>query len=164
MSRWLPLAAVALGILLAGIGARLYFLWDGQETCDRYVDVTLSTLPDEPACVRIVAQAHYGTVLKQVQPGNLFVEERTIHMFPLFEENALDERGIRVFVKTEREPERLVNLETMTVLGHIKPLTTADVPIGTESELGRSGGYFFEDFAMVLVPHEIRSGAEVWTR
>ncbi|MEO0602347.1 MAG: hypothetical protein AAF211_12975 [Myxococcota bacterium] len=164
MSRWLPLAAIALGILLAGIGARLYFSFEGGPRCDQFEAVTLSTLPPDPACVQLEAQAHYDVVLKQTRPGNLFVDERTIHMFPLFPPDALDERGIRVFVLTERAPERLVNLETMAVSGFLTPLTPADVPIGAEAELGRRGGYFFEDFAMVLVPQEIRSGDEVWTR
>ena len=135
----MPLAAIVLGILFAGIGARLYFMLDGGPACERYLDVTISTLPDEPGCVRLNGQAHYDTVLEQIQPGNLFVDEKTVHMFPLFPENSLDERGIRVLVKTEREPERLVNVETMTIEGYLTPLTPAEVPIGAEAELGRSG-------------------------
>ncbi|MEN0061900.1 MAG: hypothetical protein AAGA48_07085 [Myxococcota bacterium] len=164
MSRWLPLVAISLGILFAGIGARAYFLLGGERRCEDFVDVTLETLPADPACVRLKGQAHYDVVLKEFTPGNAFVDEQTVHLFPLFPVDGLDERGIRVLVRTERVPERLVNLETMTLSGRLSPMTTADVPIGAEAQLGRSGGYFFEDFAMVLVPDEVRSGDDVWVR
>jgi len=164
LSRWLPLAAIALGIVLAGVGARVWFSFGEAPPCPDFVDVTLSTLPADEACVRLSGQARYEIVLKQHRPGNLFVDDRTDYLFPLFPDNALDERGIRVWVRTSRAPERLVDVESMTIAGRIEPLDPPDIPMGAEVELGRRGGYFFEDFAMLLVPDEIRSGDEVWRR
>ena len=142
----------------------MWFSTGEASRCRDVVEVTLSTLPADATCVRLEAQAHYGVVLKQHQPGNLFVAEQISYLFPLFPPSAIDERGIRVWVRTERAPERLVNVETMTVTGRLAPIGPGDVPLGAEVEIGRRGGYFFEDFAMLLVPDEIRSGDEVWTR
>lgn len=162
MSRWLPFAAVALAILLGGVGAFLWLGLTSETRCETYTEVDLETLPDEPVCVRLRAQAHYDVVLTLHSDGTPFTDPVDEYLFPLFPPDQLDERGIRVLVRTARAPERLVNVETMTLQGQLRPLTPAELPIGAEAQLGRVGGYFFEDFAMLLVPDQIRSGDEVW--
>ena len=84
-------------------------------------------------------------------------------MFPLFADHQTAERAIRVLVLTERPPEDLVSFETMTISGRLLPVTTAEVPLGTEVQIGQRSDYFFTDEMLLLVPEEVRSGSEVWT-
>ena len=152
-------AAVVLAVGLAWVLTRQV-----TPPCEDFVDANLAKLSLEQGCVRVTAQAHYQVVIKQKIPGNLLEPDRELYLFPLFEEHQTDDRAIRLLVRTERPPDRLVSFESMTVSGRLLPVTYDEVPAGTEVQIGKRADYFFEDGMLLLVPDRVESDGEVWTR
>ena len=118
--------------------------------------------PEEPF-VRVRGTAHYPVVIRQEQPGNLLMPARTFYLFPLFPEGEVDDREVRVLVRTERAPERLVSYEELALEGRVSFPTADKVPWATEIEMGKRSGYFFSDRVVLIEPWRIEvAGEEPW--
>jgi len=162
VKRLLPFAIPFVAIVAAGIGAAL-ILGRGPGTCSTHSDVPLDALdPELDACVATSGQAHYEAVIRQTHGGGLFGEDRHAYLFPLMADGETGEREVRVLVLTERQPERLVAYETMELTGRVVRATPERVPYSAEIQLGKSGGYFFTDDMVVLLPDHITSDGETW--
>lgn len=153
-------AAVAAAILAVGVGWRV--IGEGIAPCDAYTAVPLHEVDAADGCITVTAQAHYDVVVNQRAPGNLLVADKQYYLFPLFEEGDTSNRAIRVFVRTERPPESLVTYETMTVSGRLQPITSREIPPGTEVSIGQKSDYFFTDSMRLLVPDRVVSEGEEW--
>lgn len=162
MRRWLPFVLPFLAIVLAGLGVKIWLTLSALPPCEQHTPADVADLELAMGCVTVQGQAHYEVVVKQTIPGNLLLDERTLHLFPLFPAGATSDRAIRILVRTEREPEDLVSFESMTVSGRLIPVTTEEVPFGTEVQIGKRSDYFFTDEMLLLVPDRIVSGDEVW--
>ncbi|HHO49964.1 MAG TPA: hypothetical protein ENK18_03615 [Deltaproteobacteria bacterium] len=162
MRRWLPFVLPFLAIVLAGAGVKIWLSLTALPPCAEHTPADLADLELAMGCVVVSGQAHYEVVVKQTIPGNLLLDQRQLYLFPLFPEGRTQDRAIRVLVRTDREPEDLVSFETMTVSGRLIPVTTDEVPFGTEVQIGKRSDYFFTDEMLLLVPDQIISGDEVW--
>jgi hypothetical protein len=119
------------------------------------VDMDWGDLGEDVPFVRVRGTAHYPVVIRQRVPGNLLVEERELFLFPLFDASDTSGRGIRVLVRTEREPDNLVSFETMTLEGYVSVPTPENVPFETEIALGKRSDYFFTDGMLLLEPWKV---------
>ena len=162
MQRWLPFLVPFAAIV--GAGAVLAWLGRSAPACEGYRSVDLSDVVLEDGCIQLRGQAHYSVVVRQTVPGNLLREEQTHFLFPLFPEHDTTDRAVRVLVRTTREPESLVSYETMQVSGRLQPVTSDEVPPGTEVDIGKRSDYFFTDSMVLLVPDRIVSDGETWER
>ncbi len=162
MRRWLPFVLPFLAIVLAGSGVKLWLALTELPPCAQLTEQRVADLSLEAPCVTVEGQAHYEVIVKQTIPGNLLFEEETLYLFPLFARDEALERAIRVLVRTERPPEDLVSFENLTISGRLMPVTTDDVPFGTEIQIGKRSDYFFTDQMLLLVPERIVSEDGVW--
>lgn len=164
MKKALPLL-VPLVLFLVIVAAGAAVRWASTRPAPRGEPVSQEIAelhPSEPF-VRVRGTAHYPVVIKQRVPGNLFVDDRTYYLYPLFAEGVVDDRAIRALIRTERAPERFVSYEVMTVEGRVLPLTEDKVPFDIEVQFGRRGDYFFADNAVLLEPWRIEvEGEGVW--
>ena len=163
VKRLLPFAIPFVAIVAAGLGAYLV-LGRGPGPCATHASVPLDALdPEEEGCVATTGQAHYEAVIRQTQRGGWLGEDRHAYLFPLMPNGRTDEREVRVLVLTERPPEHLVAYESMELTGRVVRATPERVPYSAEIQLGRSGGYFFTDDMVVLLPDGISSDGDHWT-
>ncbi|MCB9669508.1 MAG: hypothetical protein H6736_09880 [Alphaproteobacteria bacterium] len=163
--RWLwfvvPFTVVA---AVAGAGAVLLWTVKGMP-CDTYAPTEFFDLELGTRCVRVQGMAHYDVVVTQKVAGNGFFADKTYYVYGLFPAGNTDEREIRVLVRTEREPERLVSFETMTIEGRLLPMDYRKVPFDTERRMGQKSNYFFSDRIKLLEPDRIEvEGEAPWVR
>ncbi len=165
MGRWrwfvVPFVAVA---AVAGLAAAAWSVFvDGP--CESYADVDFFDLDPSVRCVRTTGTAHYEVVITQRVPGNGFFEDKTYYVFGLFPPGNTTEREIRILVRTERQPERLVSYETMTIEGALLRMDHRKIPFDTERRLGERSSYFFADRVYLLEPDRIEvDGEQPWVR
>lgn len=113
--------------------------------------------------VRLSGLAHYGATVTLNTPATLFDEARQHFVFGLFPAHDAAGREIRVLVRTERPPERLVSYEVMTIDGVVAPPIPETVPANVQTLMSESAGYWFADDVVVVEPVRIESDGEVWT-
>lgn len=164
MRRWLfffvPFALVS----TVGIGVTAYF-WVVGWPCDGYTTVDFFDLEPSTRCVRVKGSAHYEVVLDTKIPGNGFFPDQHYFVFGLFPPGNSEEREVRVLVRTERPPERMVSFEEMELEGRLLPMDYRKVPFDAETQMGRRSHYFFSDRVYLLEPDRIRvSGEPDWVR
>jgi len=162
MKRWLPFVLPFVVVLAAGVGFRIWTLMGAAPACGAYAPIELDALDYDSGCVRVTGQAHFEVVVRQTLPGNLLRDEETLYLFPLFEPGQVDERAVRILVRTERAPEDLVSFETVTIEGRASLVTAEQVPFGTEIEIGKRSNYFFSEPMVLLVPDSVSSDGETW--
>lgn len=162
MKRWLPFVVPFTLLLVAGVAAKVWTSGAFAPRCDSWTPKQFNELGDE-ACIRVEGLAHYGVAIQQRVPGDLLREEQIWYLFPVFPRGETQDRAIRLLVRTQRPPDRLLDLEEMIVDGRLEVPTVETVPYGTEDQVGKRG-YFFDDGVLVLVPDRIESGEGVWTR
>lgn len=109
--------------------------------------------PLEAEFVEVSGMSHYPVVVRQEIPGNLFRSARTVFLFPLMQPHDVDGRLVRLVVRTERQPAKLVSYEFMRVRGKVKIATARQVPFGTEEMLGRKGYYFADELLVIEADH-----------
>lgn len=164
MSRWLWFFVPF--VLISGIGVAATTVWwaNGGWACDSYTEVPFFDLDPSTRCVRTRGLAHYEVVVTQQVAGNGFFPDRTYYVYGLFPEDNTDEREIRVLVRTERKPERMVSFEEMTIEGRLLPMDHRKVPFDTERRMGERSNYFFSDRIRLLEPDRILvNGEEPWS-
>jgi len=162
VNKALSFVILAASIAAAAIGAA----WWVQRPAPRGepVEMPLSEIDPEQPFVRVRGTAHYAVVIRQEQPGNLLVDAKTWYLYPLFPEGEVEDREVRVLVRTERAPERFVSYEDMVIEGRVSFPTSDEVPFGTEIEMGKRAGYFFSDRLVLLEPWRIDVAEEApWT-
>lgn len=160
MKRWWPFVVPFVALVAAGVALKV---WSGVEPrCAGFTPQTFAELGDE-ACVRVEGLAHHGVAIAQRVPGDLLREEEHWTLFPLFPRGDTSDRAIRVLVRTQRPPDRLLDYEEMVVEGRLHVPTIETVPYGTEDQVGKRG-YFFADGLLVLTPDRIETGDGTWTR
>lgn len=158
LAGWL---AVAVSIVVVGVVARV--ATSGRAPCTEYTPTTVEEIDVADGCVTLKGQGHYEVVVRQRVPGNILVDDHEYHLFPVFPPGKTDARAIRLLVRTERAPDSMVTYETMTLSGRLQPVTTDEVPAGTEVAIGKRSNYYFTDAMVLLVPDTIESEGEVWT-
>lgn len=126
------------------------------------VEIGFDELSLDHRHVRLTGMAHYGSTFEQVVPPGLLTDGARYYVFAFFPEHDVDSRGIRLLVRTQRPPERLVSYEIMTVQGTLHPLRPSMVPPSSESMLMDRTGYWFEDGILVLQADRIESEDGVW--
>ncbi len=149
-------AAIAVGVGVA--------VWAGRDRPpEAFADATFTTLePERTRWIRLQGQAHYPSTITQRVPETAFRPARTYYVFAFFPEHQTDAREIPVLVRTQRQPDRIVSYEAMTIEGRLVPPGKQAVPPGTESMLGEKRGYFFAEPLWVLEPVRIVSEDGVW--
>ncbi|TNE84339.1 MAG: hypothetical protein EP330_29415 [Deltaproteobacteria bacterium] len=157
MRRYLPFLVPF--VLLVLVGAPLAYVWqrDGRPLFEdpTYVATALDAVdPTREPFVEVTGMSHYSVVVKQEMPGKFFQEGRTLYLFPLYEAHDTDSRAVKLLVRTERQPRRLVSYEFMTVRGKVGLATAQQVPFGTEELFGRKG-YYFADEILVIEADEV---------
>ena len=121
------------------------------------------SLPFEPGDhIRLEGMAHYTATVTQDYPADWFRDAETVHLFGFFEPLDAEGREIKMLVRTPRQPERLVSYELMTIEGVVQPLMPETVPASTETLMGEGGGYWFDDFVVVIEPHTIEAADGTW--
>lgn len=123
---------------------------------------TFEALPEAGSWVSLRGQAHYDARIVQRRAASIFTEARSDYVFGFFPEHATEDRRIRVLLRTQREPERLVSYETMTVEGQLVPITEADLSGAVQEQLFHRTGYYLADDAMRLDVVRILSEDGVW--
>lgn len=153
-------------IVAAVAGAAAVLWWTfGTRPCADHATVDFFDLQPTTRCVRTVGTAHYDVVVTQQVPGNGFFADRTYYVYGLFPAGNTDEREIRILVRTEREPERMVSFETMTIEGRLSAMDYRKVPFDTERLMGKKSNYFFSDRMYLLEPDRIEvDGESTWAR
>lgn len=153
--------------VVAAVGGAAAILWAtvGGWPCDSYTAVDFFDLHPETRCITTTGMAHYEVVVTQTVPGNGFFADKTYFVYGLFPKGNTDEREIRVLVRTERKPERMVSFEQMTLSGKLLPMDHRKVPFDTERRMGQRSHYFFSDRIVLLEPDRIEvDGEETWVR
>ena len=161
MKRWLPFVVPYVLITVVGLSIWAWTRepeWPRGEPVEQHVD----DLDPSTPFTRVTGMAHYSTVVKQRIPSGIFREEQTFYLFPLFASDDVNNRAIRVLVRTLRPPERNVDLEVLTLDGHVTPLTPDKVDYSVEIKMGKNSSYFFTDSMMILEPWRIESEDGVW--
>lgn len=163
MNKALPFVVPFVAIVAVGGAAALWA--GGPEPRGEPVETPLYEADPEQPFVRVRGTAHYPVVIQQLQPGNLFTPDRTYYLFPLFPEGDVTDREVRVLVRTERPPERLVSYEVMALEGRVVFPTEDKVPYQTEIEMGKRSDYFFSDSMILIEPWRVEvEGEETWER
>lgn len=161
MKRWLPF--IVPFVLVLSVGVPIWALTRPPELPrGEPVEQHVDDLDPSTPFTRVTGMAHYSTVVKQTVPGGLFGEKRTFYLFPFFAEDDVHNRAIRVLVRTQRPPERNVDLEVLTLDGHVTLLTPDKVDYSVEIKMGKQSSYFFTDGMMILEPWRIESEDGVW--
>jgi len=162
LKRYLPFLVPTVLIVAGGIGVKL---WVSRSDLvpQPVVETDFANLDPLASFVRIRGTAHYPVVIRQTVPGNLLTAEKTYYLFPLFPEHDVDNRAIRVMVRTERPPEERVSYEVMTLEGRISPPDHHKLPFSTEIAIGKRSDYYFTDQMVLLEPWKITSDGQVWT-
>jgi len=164
VKRWLPFVVPFVLIVAVGVAAKLYFSASMPPVDpSAAVELELADVSLDTPVVTTSGMAHYPVVVKQTVPGNLFRDEQTVYLFPLFVEHDTDDRAIRVLVRTSREPERFVSYEFMKITGAVRMATPEIVPFSTEIQIGKRSDYFFTDDMVVLEPLTVEVDGEVWS-
>lgn len=146
-----------------GLGLGLYW-WIVGVSCDSHTPVDFFDLDPRTRCVTVTGMAHYEVVVTQTVEGNGFFEDQTYYVYGLFPKGNTDEREIRVLVRTQREPERMVSFEEMTISGRVGVLDSRKIPFNTERRMGQKSHYYFSDRVVLLEPESIAvDGEETWT-
>ncbi len=150
--------------LVSGVGvAVITWLWIVGVPCDAYQKVDFFDLGPSTRCVVTSGNAHYEVVVTQTVPGNGFFDDQTYYVYGHFPTGNIDEREVRVLVRTKRPPERYVSFEEMTITGKLLPMDYRKIPFDTEIKMGQRSNYFFPDRALLLEPDGIQvSGEEDW--
>jgi hypothetical protein len=158
--------AVPFTVVAAVAGALGIVWWQTSSwPCADYTQVDFFDLEPSTRCVTVTGMAHYDVVVTQTVLGNGFFADKTYYVFGLFPPGNTDEREIRVLVRTERKPERMVSYETMTVSGKLLPMDYRKVPFDTERRMGQQSTYFFSDRIVLLEPDRIVvDGEDDWNR
>jgi hypothetical protein len=153
-------------VLVSGIGVAVgTYFWLNGTPCESYEPVEFFDVDASTRCVRVHGVAHYEVVVTQVVEGNGFFDDRSYYVYGLFPKGAATEREIRVLVRSEREPERFVSFEEMTLEGKVLPMDYRKIPFDTESRMGDRGGYWFNDLVVMLEPDRIEvDGEDTWVR
>lgn len=162
MKRYLVFFVPFVTIVGAGVGARIWLDLNGGIPRGEPVEMPVGDIDLSTPFVRVKGMAHYPVIIKQTEPGNLLMEERTYWLWPLYEAHDTTSRGIRVLVRAPRPPDDLVSFEYMTVEGYVSMITPEKVPFSTEIDLGKRSEYFFTDDMVLLEPWRIESDGEVW--
>lgn len=158
------LVFVILGLSIVGAAITGAWWLNLPEPRGEPVEMPLAEIDPEEPFVRVQGTAHYAVVVRQEQQGTLLLKPKTWYLFPLFPEGEVNDREIRVLVRTERAPERLVSYEEMAIEGRVSFPSSDKVPFGTEIEFGRRSDYFFSDRLVVLEPWRIEAAGEPpWT-
>ncbi|MCB9666099.1 MAG: hypothetical protein H6732_18470 [Alphaproteobacteria bacterium] len=145
---WLAVGGIVLGIV--GGTAAFALRAPAPPPPGGFVAQTFEELDPSAVWVRLEGTAHYEARLTQREPASLLAPERTRYVFGFFPVNDTSDREIPVLVRTSRPPERLVSFETMTVEGHLHPITRRDLPPEAETMFGERSGYFFADRVLLL--------------
>lgn len=149
---------------VAGAASVLWWTFAGAP-CDSYTPADFFDLHPSTRCVRTEGTAHYDVVVTQTVPGNGFFPDRTYYVYGLFPKGNTDEREIRILVRSERQPERMVSYETMAIEGRLLPMDFRKVPFDTERLMGQRSNYFFGDQMFLIEPDRIEvDGEEPWVR
>lgn len=166
MRKWLVVVLPFVVIVGGGLAVRGLLLWSERAPWDRAPTVDVDDFGDlhlgEPN-VRLRGMAHYEMVVRQTIPASMVSQERTLFLFALFPRDDTSGRAIRVLVRTERVPPKLISYENMTIEGRLRPPTAEVVPFGTEVSVGKRSDYWFDDGMLVLEPWRISADGEVWT-
>ena len=76
-----------------------------------------------------------------------------------------DEREVRVLVRTERQPERMVSFEDMEIEGRLLPMDYRKIPFDAETQMSKRSNYYFSDRVYLLEPDTIAvDGEPLWRR
>lgn len=142
--------AVVFGI---GVGASAYldrvssYGPDGVPTA-----VAFDEIDGTQRVIEVEGMAHYETVVNQRIPGSIFREEKLYYVYGLFAPYDTKSRAIRVLIRTDREPERMVSYEMMRVTGRISAVSPDKIPFDVEIMLGKQSDYWFHDDIVLLEP------------
>ena len=162
MKRYLPFLIPSILIIVVGVGVK-FWVTRAELVPQPVVETDFANLDTQEPFVRIRGTAHYPVVIHQTVPGNLFTEEKTYYLFPLFADHDVSNRAIRVMVRTERPPEELVSYEVMTLEGRLSAPDHHKLPFSTEIAIGQRSDYFFTDQMVLLEPWKIESDGEIWS-
>lgn len=164
MRRWLFFVVPFALVSTVGIGVIAYF-WVVGWPCESYTPVDFFDLDPRTRCVRTRGSAHYEVVLDTKIAGNGFFADQHYYVFGLFPPGNNQEREIRVLVRTERPPERMVSFEEMEIEGRLIPMDYRKIPFDAETQMGRRSNYYFSDRIYLLEPDRILvSGEPDWVR
>lgn len=163
MRRWLPF--VIPFILILALGATAWWMTHRDQDFGRdgpVLEVDFAALELSSGPVRLSGMAHYrGTIVQKV-PATVLSEEQTWYVFPLFPVYDTDNREVRVLVRTQRPPEKIISYEIMTLEGRPREVTPERVPFSTEILMGQQADYFFADEVILIEPWRITVDEEVW--
>ncbi len=161
VKRYLPFLVPFVSIVVVGVGVKFWV--SGEDLVPQpVVQTDFANLDPDEHFIRIEGMAHYPVVINQTVPGNLFTDDKTYYLFPLFSKHDTSDRAIRIMVRTTRKPERMVSYEFMALEGRISFPDHRKLPFSTEIEIGKRSDYFFTDEMVLLEPWKIESDGEVW--
>lgn len=147
---------------VAGAAAIVWWQVSGWP-CEEYVVTDFFDLEPTTRCVTTTGLAHYDVVVTQKVAGNGFFADKTYYVYGLFPKGNTEEREVRVLVRTERPPERMVSFEQMTLDGKLLQMDYRKIPFNTERRMGQASTYFFSDRIVLLEPDAIRvDGEDEW--
>ena len=164
MKRWLFFLVPFTVVTTLGIAASVY-VWVSGSPCESYAPVEFFDLEPTTRCVKVKGLAHYEVVLTATIPGNGFFPDQTYYVYGFFPPGNVEEREVRILVRTLREPERMVSFEEMEVSGVVLPMDHRKVPFNAETQMGNASNYYFSDRVYLLEPDRIAVKGETdWVR
>ncbi|MFH1469896.1 MAG: hypothetical protein ABIO70_36265 [Pseudomonadota bacterium] len=137
--------------VLAGLGVAI---WAGALPLDLGgppAPVALGDLTVRSGHVVTEGTAHYPVRVSQAYAATLLRrEQRTLHIFPLFPTHDSVSREVHVMVLTERDPDRLLGFEDLTVAGHTHRPSSRWLSRGVLDTFRDHGYTFPEDFVLLV--------------
>ena len=147
----------ALGIVVAvaiGLGVKEYL----PRAYGEPRDATFETLaPELGRYVRLKGVAHYDSTVQLRMPAGILTGNLNFYAFGLFEDNDVVGKEVKVIVRTQRKPERMIDVEYLTVEGVLSPIDPRKIPPHVEDAMGERAGNFFADPVWMLEPVRILS-------
>ena len=164
MRRWLFFIVPFVAVSGVGLGISGW-LWVVGWPCDEYATTGFFDLEPSTRCVSVKGTAHYEVVLTATVPGNGFFADKTYFVYGLFPRGNTNEREVRVLVRTERQPERMVSFEDMEIEGRLLPMDYRKIPFDAETQMSKRSNYYFSDRVYLLEPDTIAvDGEPLWRR
>ncbi len=147
----------ALGVVVAA-GAGLVLRELLPRTWGAPEEVAFNDLdPAKARHVKVKGVGHYESLVSQIAPAGIITDNLKFYTFAFMAEGEDTSREVRVIVRTQREPPRMVDLEYMTVEGVLSPLDPRRVPPATEDAMAQRGGFQFAEPVWLLEP------VRIWT-
>jgi hypothetical protein len=160
VQRWAPVAVpIVVGLAAAAV---LIAVRGGNAGCETWTDVPWPATSAIGACVQVTGLAHLGATVVQPVRGAWWAEDQTWYLVPLFAPGDVVGREVRLVVRAQRNPSRVVDFEEMSVRGRLVPAVAPNLPPNAASALA-DAGYTWAADARVLEADAIDGGEGRWS-